>query len=625
MKWCIMALLLLTDVSDMIAQRDTHTGNELLKYIQQGWDIQHQSMSFDSLHIYFSAKAPHDNRYDIYVSEARGGIWLAPVRLPKDINTAEDELWPSISSDEQTLYFVRHTAADPKQKKSTDKNVLYCAQRILDKWEDVAPILIASDDDISPLILADNRVLLFARRIGEGKRNAHYALYGTRRIDAHNWYLPQILDSTMEQSAYAPYTDKVVPHNLHYSVEETVHGTAVAQSHTMPLDKQWQPSSFLTLSGTLRNEQTGQPIEGQIYVYNAITAQLLCTAKSDAVTGKYRIALQQGDKYTIDYTAPNHSHYYLDIDCTKLTGYPEQKQDVSLLNALNIHISTFDSELFTPLQAERIAFTDKKTGKAIPVRCLRDSIGGVDFTLPIGQDYAITFSRRAFEDTTLYLNTAKQVRFTHTELDIPMRAGRNKTQIYIVDSETGRTIDSGRVVLNNTTRREQIIAAPVHNAYTAQAIRDNAYHITTSAVGYFYADTLLTIPEPQQVVTVTIPMRAIHKDAILQLRNITFEYNSHLLTESSYPELERVVALLQDNPDLRIELSAHTDDRGTDAYNDRLSTLRGQAAMDYIVSHGIAPERITSIGYGKRKPIVPNDTDEHRAINRRVEFRVTDM
>lgn len=89
--------------------------------------------------------------------------------------------------------------------------------------------------------------------------------------------------------------------------------------------------------------------------------------------------------------------------------------------------------------------------------------------------------------------------------------------------------------------------------------------------------------------------------------------------------MERVIALLQDNPNLRIELSAHTDDRGTDAYNDRLSTLRGQAAMDYIVSHGIAPERITSIGYGKRKPLVPNDSDEHRAINRRVEFRVTDM
>lgn len=523
MKWCIIALLLLANVSDMVAQRDTHIGYELRKYMQQGWDIQHQSMSFDSLHIYFSARAPHDNQYDIYVSKSRGGVWLTPVRLPNAVNTTDDEMWACISSDEQTLYFVRHTAADPKQKKSTDKNILCCAQRIQGQWADATPILITSDDDISPLILADNQVLLFARRVGEGKRNTHYALYGTRRIDDHNWYLPQVLDSATEQSAYAPYTDKVVPHSLHYSVEETVRGTTVAQSRTMPLGNQWQPSPFLTLSGVLRNEQTGQPIEGQIYVYNAITAQLLCTAKSDAVTGKYRLALQQGDKYTIDYTAANHSHYYLDIDCTELTGYPEQKQDVSLLNALSIHVSTFDSELYTPLQTERIIFTDRKTGKAIPVRCLRDSIGGVDFTLSIGQDYAITFSRRAFEDTVLHLNTAKQVRFTHTELDIPMRAGRNKTQIYIVDSETGRTIDSGRVVLTNTTRRERITATPAHNTYTAQAIRDNTYRLSASAPGYFYADTLLTIPEPQQVVTVTIPMRAIHKDAVLQLRDITFE------------------------------------------------------------------------------------------------------
>jgi outer membrane protein OmpA-like peptidoglycan-associated protein len=72
-------------------------------------------------------------------------------------------------------------------------------------------------------------------------------------------------------------------------------------------------------------------------------------------------------------------------------------------------------------------------------------------------------------------------------------------------------------------------------------------------------------------------------------------------------------------------LSAHTDDIGTDAYNDQLSAKRGEATLEYIVKKGIDRSRLTSIGYGKHKPLVPNDSDKNRAINRRVEFKVTEF
>ena len=83
-----------------------------------------------------------------------------------------------------------------------------------------------------------------------------------------------------------------------------------------------------------------------------------------------------------------------------------------------------------------------------------------------------------------------------------------------------------------------------------------------------------------------------------------------------------MLRLLRENPGLTIELSAHTDDIGKDAYNDKLSNRRGESAKEYLVKQGISPDRIKAIGYGKRKPLVPNDSDEHRAMNRRVEFKV---
>ena len=90
----------------------------------------------------------------------------------------------------------------------------------------------------------------------------------------------------------------------------------------------------------------------------------------------------------------------------------------------------------------------------------------------------------------------------------------------------------------------------------------------------------------------------------------------------SYIELNRVVKLLNDNPAIEIEMSAHTDSRGSDEYNFKLSDNRARSVMEYIISKGIDPSRITSHGYGETKPVAGNDTDEGRQLNRRVEFKI---
>jgi outer membrane protein OmpA-like peptidoglycan-associated protein len=69
-------------------------------------------------------------------------------------------------------------------------------------------------------------------------------------------------------------------------------------------------------------------------------------------------------------------------------------------------------------------------------------------------------------------------------------------------------------------------------------------------------------------------------------------------------------------------MSAHTDSYGSDDYNFKLSDNRARSVMEYILSKGIATTRITSQGYGETKPVVPNDTDENRQLNRRVEFKI---
>jgi outer membrane protein OmpA-like peptidoglycan-associated protein len=73
---------------------------------------------------------------------------------------------------------------------------------------------------------------------------------------------------------------------------------------------------------------------------------------------------------------------------------------------------------------------------------------------------------------------------------------------------------------------------------------------------------------------------------------------------------------------MKIELSGHTDNKGSSDYNKKLSDSRAKAVLDYLVKKGISPDRMTSVGYGFDRPMAPNDTDAGRQLNRRTEFEI---
>ncbi|MBN1448984.1 MAG: OmpA family protein, partial [Bacteroidetes bacterium] len=109
-----------------------------------------------------------------------------------------------------------------------------------------------------------------------------------------------------------------------------------------------------------------------------------------------------------------------------------------------------------------------------------------------------------------------------------------------------------------------------------------------------------------------------------RVNNIFFDFNKWDLKPASSFELDRLVRFLESNPAIRIVIAAHTDDIGTDEYNLDLSKKRARSVVDYLVNKGIESKRLESIGYGESRPEVPNNTEENRARNRRVEFRIAE-
>ncbi|HEY8400996.1 MAG TPA: OmpA family protein [Cytophagaceae bacterium] len=114
----------------------------------------------------------------------------------------------------------------------------------------------------------------------------------------------------------------------------------------------------------------------------------------------------------------------------------------------------------------------------------------------------------------------------------------------------------------------------------------------------------------------------IEEGQIIRLNNLFFETNKATITQESTGELERILLVMQQNPKMEIELSGHTDNTGDKDFNTKLSEARASAVRDYLISKGIKPGRITAKGYADTLPVADNNTEEGKALNRRVEFKV---
>ena len=170
------------------------------------------------------------------------------------------------------------------------------------------------------------------------------------------------------------------------------------------------------------------------------------------------------------------------------------------------------------------------------------------------------------------------------------------------------------------------ISSPLDGSFKMVLPYDKNYSIHAKADHFFSVSENLNLDS-----LIKAGYKEIHKDLylapieigqVVRLNNVFFDFDKWDLRPESFVELDRVVKLLNENPSIEIEMSAHTDSHGSDEYNFKLSDYRARSVMEYIVSKGIAANRITSQGYGETKPEVPNDTDENRQLNRRVEFKI---
>ncbi len=150
----------------------------------------------------------------------------------------------------------------------------------------------------------------------------------------------------------------------------------------------------------------------------------------------------------------------------------------------------------------------------------------------------------------------------------------------------------------------------------------NGTWIYIESKGTFYYQTIVTSQEMKQEVTADASSlkNEIEKTGHVAVYGIHFDTGKATIQADSENTLNQVVALLQQNPDLKLRVEGHTDNQGNTAANQALSEKRAQAVVAWLVAHGIPADRLSAQGFGSSKPVADNSTDDGKAKNRRVEL-----
>jgi outer membrane protein OmpA-like peptidoglycan-associated protein len=196
----------------------------------------------------------------------------------------------------------------------------------------------------------------------------------------------------------------------------------------------------------------------------------------------------------------------------------------------------------------------------------------------------------------------------------------------ISDEKTEKPLDATIELIDN--QKNILLATFKSNSSTGKYLvtlpSGKNYGIAVKADGYLFHSENFDLPEAAdfQEFTLDIEMKKVDIGSTIVLKNIFFDFDKATIKSESTNELARLIKLLKDNPEIKIELGSHTDDIGSHEYNAKLSDNRSKAVVAYLIANGIPANRLIAKGYGESKPLAKNDTEEGRTQNRRTEFKI---
>ena len=194
------------------------------------------------------------------------------------------------------------------------------------------------------------------------------------------------------------------------------------------------------------------------------------------------------------------------------------------------------------------------------------------------------------------------------------------------DKQTGKPLSATIELINLETKETESLVSSdsISGAYLIVLTQGAEYALYVNKKDYLFQSLNFNYSarKDYEPIILDIDLERATEGTISVLQNIFFDVDKYDLKDKSITELDKVLRFLKENPSFNVEISGHTDNVGSEAYNLQLSDKRAQAVYNYLVENGIASQRLTPKGYGSGRPRAENDTDSGRQRNRRIEFKL---
>jgi outer membrane protein OmpA-like peptidoglycan-associated protein len=378
--------------------------------------------------------------------------------------------------------------------------------------------------------------------------------------------------------------------------------------------------------GEVRDVNDGSILPGRITIIDLSENLPVAYAESDSLSGEYYLQMEDVGNYAIQ---------------ADVTGYKSWREALEMPEQRNEKIRK-DFEL------EKLLFpyslwgniTNEATGHPIQaqilIKSLNDEVlinsgyssvntGYYSVTMADKANVLIEVTAEDFYGRTLQLYKDKMLG-DNGELNIALASSKQIfTLTGVVSDEVSGNVVPAAIAAFEPGNMEPVAvsyADSVSGRYNLRLDNRGPLLLELTAEGYFFLNKSLEFIGDSTLLVRNYGMQPMSTGARIVVENILFTTGKATLRAESYSELNKLVRLLLENADVRIEVSGHTDNVGSASLNKRLSRSRAQSVKSYLESQGVDAGRIEFEGYGFDRPIAPNETPEGRAANRRVEIEV---
>lgn len=284
-----------------------------------------------------------------------------------------------------------------------------------------------------------------------------------------------------------------------------------------------------------------------------------------------------------------------------------------------------DKETRRPIDGASIQLKDADGRFVDGFNVVSETGGKFRIETPYRDKYVLVVNKNGYFQEELAVNTNDDAL---ESIVVEMRKYDYAADGIVKNGETDLPLEGVRVeLLDGQGNVVEFVTTDATGKYAFALKPESDYRLKVEKEGFFKQSARIsTKGKPNGVITNDFKLFPLEVDQVVRLENIFYDYNKANIRPDAALELDKLVATLQDNPTVKIELSSHTDCRGKDAYNLSLSQKRAKSAVDYIIGKGVPKDRITSKGYGESQPsescACEQCSEDQHQRNRRTEFKV---